>query len=43
MLSVLLHYPDQDLLNGLDEIESLAANLPLIGNEIGHPGVYQRS
>ena len=29
VLSVLLHYPDQDLLNGLAEIESLAANLPL--------------
>jgi nitrate reductase molybdenum cofactor assembly chaperone NarJ/NarW len=29
VLSVLLHYPDEDLLNGLEEIESLAANLPL--------------
>ncbi len=29
VLSVLLHYPDEDLLNGLAEIESLAANLPL--------------
>ncbi len=29
VLSVLLHYPDKDLLNGLDEIESLVANLPL--------------
>lgn len=29
VLSILLHYPDQGLLNGLDEIESLAANLPL--------------
>jgi len=29
VLSVLLHYPDQDLLNGLDEIESLVADLPL--------------
>lgn len=28
VLSVLLHYPDEDLLNGLEEIESLAANLP---------------
>jgi nitrate reductase delta subunit len=29
VLSVLLHYPDEDLLNGLADIESLAANLPL--------------
>jgi len=29
VLSVLLHYPDEDLLNGLDEIDSLTANLPL--------------
>ncbi len=29
VLSVLLHYPDQDLLNGLDEIESFVAHLPL--------------
>lgn len=29
VLSVLLHYPDQDLLNGLDEIESLTVDLPL--------------
>lgn len=29
VLSVLLHYPDQDLLNGLDEIESFVARLPL--------------
>ena len=28
VLSVLLHYPDEDLFNGLEEIESLAANLP---------------
>jgi nitrate reductase delta subunit len=28
MLSVLLHYPDEDLLNGLDEIESFTADLP---------------
>jgi len=29
VLSVLLHYPDQDLFDSLEEIESLAANLPL--------------
>ena len=29
VLSVLLHYPDEVLLSGLDEIESLVANLPL--------------
>jgi len=28
VLSVLLHYPDQDLLNDLEEIDSLVANLP---------------
>lgn len=28
VLSVLLHYPDEDLLNGLDEIESRVADLP---------------
>jgi nitrate reductase delta subunit len=28
VLSVLLHYPDQELLNGLDEIESFVARLP---------------
>jgi nitrate reductase delta subunit len=28
VLSVLLHYPDEDLLNGLEEIESRAADLP---------------
>ncbi|MCB2168971.1 MAG: nitrate reductase molybdenum cofactor assembly chaperone [Deltaproteobacteria bacterium] len=33
VLSVLLHYPDEDLLNGLEEIESLAANLPFSETE----------
>jgi nitrate reductase delta subunit len=28
VLSVLLHYPDEDMLNGLEEIESRAADLP---------------